>query len=206
MVSSAWISKALTGILIAFALAVFAHTTIIRPWYLRWGATDEELRMVLPGDQDIPPMSEVSTRAITIHAPADQIWPWLAQIGQERGGFYSYSWMENLFGADMANADHLFPQTEQLQVGDPVSYLRDGPSFTKAQVTLMDPGHVLSMKGWTFYLKPIDDQTTRLIVRYPFQVTTLGSKIYYYLNFEIQHFIMETGMMRGIKQRAEAGN
>ncbi len=76
MVSSAWISKALTGIFIAFALAVFAHTTIIRPWYLRWGATDEELRMVLPGDQDIPPMSEVSTRAITIHAPADQIWPW----------------------------------------------------------------------------------------------------------------------------------
>lgn len=198
------VTKVVAGIGALFVITALVHVFIIRPWYLHWGATPEEESAALPGDYLIPPQSEVTTRAITIHAPAGQVWPWLSQIGQERGGFYSYSWMENIFGADMHNADIILPEDRHLKVGDTVSYLRDGPPMTKAEVTAVIFEKELSLKGWSFYLIPVDDQTTRLVVRYSYPLVTTFDKAYYYLNFEMQHFIMETGMMRGIKQRAEA--
>ena len=74
----------------------WAYALAIRHWHLRWGATDEEAGKPLPGDDLVPQPGIESTRAITVHAPAGEVWPWLAQIGQDRGGFYSYEWLENL--------------------------------------------------------------------------------------------------------------
>jgi hypothetical protein len=71
----------------------------LRPWFLHWGATNEEIKKALPGDELCPEAASMATRAVTIHAPAEEVWPWIAQIGQDRGGFYSYSWLENLVGA-----------------------------------------------------------------------------------------------------------
>jgi hypothetical protein len=71
----------------------WAYAFAIRPWHLRWGATDEEVEKPLPGDELVPDPGIQSTRAITVHAPVEKVWQWLAQVGQDRGGFYSYEWL-----------------------------------------------------------------------------------------------------------------
>jgi hypothetical protein len=85
-----------------------------------------------------------STRALTVHAPPAAIWPWLVQLGQGRGGFYSYEWLENLFAAGVHNADRIIPELQQLQVGDHLSFQRDGPF---AVVAAIDPENALVLEG-----------------------------------------------------------
>jgi hypothetical protein len=195
----------LIGLLAVSALLALAYIFAARPWIMRWGATDQELAMALPGDPEMPPGAVISTRAVTIHAPAAAVWPWVDQLGQERGGFYSYDWLENLFGASMHNANAIAQEWQGRQVGDRVSYMGDGPPGTYAEVTQLEPGRMLTLAGWTFFLQPVDEETTRLIVRYPFvRPTDLASGAFYYGIFEPAHFVMESGMMMGIKQRAEA--
>src|SRR6185295_17289451 len=92
----------------AAGLAAYAY--LIRPWHLRWGATDEEVKMALPGDEVTPQPKLNATHAITIRAPVSDAWRWLAQIGQRQGGFYSYTWLENLVGCRMHNADRIVPE------------------------------------------------------------------------------------------------
>src|SRR5207248_10050284 len=82
------------------ALAV-AYPAVIRPWMMRWGATDEERCKPLPGDELVPNPITTSTRAITVDAPVEAVRPWLAQIGQDRGGFYNYELPENLEGCNV---------------------------------------------------------------------------------------------------------
>ena len=79
----------------AALLAGLGYWFLARPWHIRWGATGAEVDRPLPGDEIVKRLRNWSTRAITIHAPAEAIWPWLAQIGQGRGGLYSYDWLEN---------------------------------------------------------------------------------------------------------------
>jgi hypothetical protein len=196
-----WVIPAiLLGLALSYAL-------VVRPWHMHWGATEAEVAMALPGDAWAPPGAEVSTRAITIHAPVSQVWPWVAQLGQERGGFYSYDWLENLFLANMHNADELLPESQRLKVGDRFSYMGDGPAGTYGQILLVEPEHalVVGSEGWTWVLEPAGVGDTQLTVRYPFSVGTgLLAKFFYYAWFEPAHFVMESGMMMGIKQQAEA--
>src|SRR5687767_9994734 len=102
------------------AAGVAAYGLTLRPWFLGWGATDEEVRGPWPGDDMTPDAICQATRAVTLYASAGEIWPWLVQIGQDRGGFYSYTWLENLFGARMRNADRILPNLEDRKVGDTV--------------------------------------------------------------------------------------
>lgn len=83
---------------------VLAYRTLLRPWHERWGASDEEVAAHLPGDDLIVGAASQATRAITIDAPADVVWGWLIQIGAERGGFYSYDRLEDLFGLSSTSA------------------------------------------------------------------------------------------------------
>lgn len=173
----------------------------IRPAYMNWGATSEEIKMKLPGDELISFNRIVSTRAINIHAKKENIWPWFAQTGQNRGGFNSYFWLENLFGAKMVNANSIHPEWQNPQPGDTVYY---GKNEGYAIVSLVKTNEYYSLGGWTFYVQAIDTANTRLIVRYP-SMEVKQSKfttMYYYGLFEPLHFIMETGMMMGIKQKA----
>jgi hypothetical protein len=126
----------------------------------------------------------------------------VAQTGQNRGGFNSYYWLENLFGAKMVNNDIPNPKWQNPQVGDNVYYGHNQP-FTK--VTFVKRPEYYSFGGWTFYLQPVDSTNTKLIVRYPSMEIKQSKFItfYYYGLFEPLHFIMESGMMMGIKQRAE---
>jgi hypothetical protein len=201
------VSKWIGVILLVLVVAVLAYVFLVRPWHMRWGARDGEISAPLPGDRWTPARAEVSTRSITIHAPVSQVWPWVAQLGQERGGFYSYDWLENLFLANMHNADRLLPEAQRLKVGDRFSYMEDGPPGTYGEILLVEPEHslVVGAEGWTWVLEPAGEGATRLIVRYPFTVGAgLLGKFFYYAWFESAHFVMESGMMMGIKQRAEA--
>jgi hypothetical protein len=138
-------------------------------------ATREEMQAVLPGDDFIPNAKATTTRAITIRRTPDAVWPWIAQLGQKRGGFYSYAWLENLVGCDIHNADRIVPEWQQPQVGDDVQLAPEVP-LTVAEV---EPGRTLVVQGgrparnasaslsftWAFALRDGPNGTTRLVVR-----------------------------------------
>jgi hypothetical protein len=189
------------------ALAGFVYARRVRPWFLNWGATDEEIHATLPGDDFVPEPEMEATRAITVDAPPEQIWPWLVQIGQDKAGFYSYAWLENLVGCDMHNANQIVPEWQDINVGDPVLLHPKAPPL---RVNLVEPGRSLVLEDdWSFHLRPEDGgKRTRLIVRSrgTFKrpdLGPIGNFFYWRLLFEPAHFIMEQKMMRGIKERAE---
>ena len=188
--------------IIFYLLIAVVYWVFIHPAYMNWGATSAEIKMNLPMDELISSNRIISTRAINVHAKKEKIWPWFAQTGQNHGGFNSYYWLENLFGAKMVNANIIHPEWQNPLPGDTVYY---GKNEGYAIVALVKKNEYYSLSGWTFYLHTIDTANTRLIVRYPSMEVKQSkfTKLYYYGLFEPLHFIMETGMMMGIKQKAE---
>jgi hypothetical protein len=200
------LKKAGAGLAVAGAAGIAAYVLGIRPWHLGWGATDDELKEPLIGDELAPNPKLRATHAITINAPARNIWPWLVQMGQTRGGFYSYTWLENLVGCHMRNADEIVPEWQELKVGDSV-WLH--PKAPPVEVAAVDPGRALVLKPWgAFVLRPIDERTTRLIIRSqgdysPDLKNAVLNFLLWRVVFEPAHFIMERKMLLGIKERAE---
>lgn len=93
----------------------------VRRWLSRWGTTPEELARVMPGDALIANPTEMSMQAVTVNAPTEDIWPWLLQIGYQRGGLYSYDWLDRLFGfLDRPSTTRILPEFQQLAVGDKI--------------------------------------------------------------------------------------
>jgi hypothetical protein len=189
-------------IFIFYTLISLVYWFFIRSMHISWGATAVEQQIKMPADELISANRIVSTRAINIKAPKEKIWPWIAQTGQNRGGFNSYYWLENLFAAKMHNAGMIVPEWQNPQPGDTVYY---GKGEGYELISLVKPNEYYSLGGWTLYLDSIHADNTRLIVRYPSMEVKQNNfaKIYYYGLFEPLHFIMESGMMMGIKQRAE---
>ena len=198
--------------------AVFA--LVVRPWYLAWGATPAERTMALPGDEIVPNARNQETRAISIDAPADSVWPWIAQVGQDRGGFYSFDLLENLVGCEMPTVDSLRPGRQQWAVGDKLwmypSTKAGGVGYATLRVLI--PGRALGFGtwyagtppsgpedgSWSFVLVPVNDSTTRLLVRgRGAPGRSLLGVAFDRSIFEPMHFVMEKRMMIGIKQLAE---
>jgi hypothetical protein len=189
---------------------------------MNWGATEAEQRMALPGDEvTASPESAYFTRAITINAPADEVWPWLVQIGQDRVGFYSNDWLENIFLADIHNADVIRPEWQRRQLGDvvplvpsgylgglPAKYIVGEPGATIGpHIWLLQPGRAIADTPGRFVLVPIDDHTTRLLLRESFDANTPGGGPLGIaagrLVWDPMHFVMVQRMLQGIKERAE---
>jgi len=196
------------------ALAYVLVVALFRPVFLRWGTTAQERVAALAGDESLPADARYRVdHAITIHAPADSVWPWLAQIGQDRAGFYSYDWLERAFGDHVHNANRIHREWQQRAPGDTVlaaqpGYL--GGRFGTAgwRVAGLVPGRALVLENWgSFVLQPIDSATTRLIVRTRGPGTPSVSGLVFspfgVFVFEPAHFIMQRGMLRGIRDRAE---
>jgi hypothetical protein len=141
---SAAIAVAATGSIAALALNGRARL-------LRWGASDEEIGGLQPGDDLIRDANVTATRAITIRRSPDVVWPWVAQLGQGRGGFYSYDFLENLVGCDIHSADRIVPEWQSINVGGEVN-LYPGVGLLVAHVEAI-------------VLREKPDRTTRLIVR-----------------------------------------
>jgi hypothetical protein len=196
------ISKKLQIGVVLIAVLVSSHILLIRPWYRDWGAGKVDQSLALSGDQFIPATATVTTRALRIDAPASEVWSWLVQLGQGRGGYYSYDWLENLFAAEMHNVESIHPELQMLKAGDRLSFQQNGPS---TEVKLIEPGRTLVLgDGWIFALIPIDSITTRFIVRHNYDWHgNFIDMLYYYTIFDPAHFVMESGMMLGIKDRAE---
>jgi hypothetical protein len=198
------------AVLVAIAAAVY-HPLLL-PWMMTWGATTEEARMALPGDDLVPQATFQSTRAITIAAPPERIWPWLVQIGQDRGGFYSYDWMENLIGADIHNADRIVPDWQHRVRGDFVPSLRPNYGGGRLRdiagwrVGWIEANRGLALVGWgAFVLLPIDETHTRLIVRTR-TATPPGAFFSRFADLMFGrplHFVMERRMLLGIQERVE---
>jgi len=201
-----------------FAAVAIDKALLCPYWYSHWGTTVEERRRQWPGDEFVKKPGHC-TRAVTIHAPAEAIWPWILQIGHDRGGFYSYTWLENLLLADMRNADRIFPEFQSRNVGDIVwmapKHRYGGKANMvvgqivpyRAMVLVQRDDFDAVMRGervrggiWQFLLEPVDSNNTRLILR-----GTVPDKtsIMYDLLFDPAHFIMERKMMLGIKERVE---
>jgi len=190
------------------SLAVTLYWLLVRPWHLRWGATDEEVNQSLPGDELSASQPKLNaTHAITINAGVGEIWPWLVQMGQNRGGFYSYTWLENLVGCQMRNADRIVPEWQGLEVGDNV---RLHPKAPPLKVLMTEPGRSIVLERiWAFHLRAVDARTTRLIIRgrgdyNPAWENPLLNFLVWRMIFEPAHFIMERKMLLGIKSRAES--
>ena len=205
------------------ALAVAASllsSPVSRLWYSHWGATAAEEALPLPGDELAPDATLISTRAITIDAAVTVVWPWLAQLGQGRGGLYSYQRLENLVGCDMHNAAQILPQFQVLVPGDQVRLGPPGANFPSFTVATVEPPSVLVLRGeedpaaanvkpfqfvWAFVLKPVSAVKTRLLLRSRLQYTPdLGSKVMWRGFVDPVGFVMERKMLQGIKRRAEA--
>ena len=195
------------------ALIYIAAVVFIRPIYLHWGTTPAERVAALPGDPKGVAAYRVD-HGITIDAPADSVWPWLVQMGQDRGGFYSYSRLERMVGDRITNADSVHPEWQRREVGDTVlatqrDYLGGRFGTFGWKVTELVPGRALVLENWgAFVLQPIDSTTTRLFVRTrgqgePSLMGLVLGPLSVFV-FEPAHFIMQRGMLRGIRDRAEA--
>ena len=189
-----------------------AYVLLARPRQLRWGTTGQEADAPLPGDDLIASPDLMATRAITVRAQADQVWPWIAQLGQGRGGFYSYDFLENIVGCDIHSADRLVPQWQDVEVGDQV---RLAPEAGLA-VAFLERGRSLVLRGgvpmgntappfdftWAFVLRDEPDGTTRLLVRERYAYTRRWARLLVEPAAAVS-FVMTQKMLRGIRNRAE---
>jgi hypothetical protein len=201
------IKTAVTAAALAAGAGAVAYPVFFRHWCLTWGATGDEASRRLPGDELLPDADLVSTRAVTIDAPPDAIWPWLVQMGSGRGGAYTYDWIENLFGLDMHSTGAILPQFQDLKVGDELPL---GPSRSVMRVEVCDPARALAVRiadgnwVWIFALAA-EDGRTRLISRNRIAIPTASvpALMLNLLVMEPSSLIMERKMLLGIKHRAE---
>lgn len=189
---------------------------LLKLTHATWGTTDREADVNLPGDEIVVEPKMASTRAICINATPEEIFPWLLQMGHGRGGFYSYTSLENLVGIGIQNADQIMPEFQKLKVGDTIRLTRANfPSYTvddiqknKALIlrTNNPAGDETTIGSWVFYLRPITSKQTRLIIRsrLDHQPSFLNTLIWHVVT-EPLHFAMEQRMLSGIKERAERG-
>ena len=188
------------GLLVALLAGAAVFEVALAPRMRRWGSTTEERSATLPGDDLVEDPAIEVDHAVTIEAPAERVWPWLAQIGQDRGGFYSYAWLENLVGCHMRNADRIHQEWQHREVGEKVMLHPRAPGLP---VSVFDPPRAIGLDGWgVFVLEPAGADRCRLIARgrIPRGLTAL----YYRAVLEIPHFVMQRRMLLGIKRRAES--
>jgi hypothetical protein len=198
-----------------WAVMTAAYLLFLWPWMRSWGATKAEMNAVLPGDDIVPNANLRTTKAVTIEAPPAAIYPWLLQIGVDRGGMYSYDWLENLFGLKVHTTDRIVAAYQNARPGDfwrftPENFvLNPGPGLYVHD--LIPNRAVLLTFGlesepdqtpfdtWQFVLEPQPDGSTRLLLR---SNMALKQELPIKLTYFVQ-FIMERKMLLTLRDRAE---
>jgi hypothetical protein len=181
----------------------------LRRWFARWGTTPDDLTRGMAGDNVIVNPTHSATHAVTVNAPPVDIWPWLVQMGYQRGGLYSYDWLDRLFGfLDRPSADRILPEFQHLDVGNKI---RLGPR-EELTVAAIEPSQALVLSYnahdmewvWQFGLYPLDNKRTRLVTRGTEHMPKTLTGGLGMLVMEPAAFIMTRRMLLGLKQRAEA--
>jgi hypothetical protein len=190
-------------------LPLFATAPLYRRWHLRWGATDQEVRGTMPGDDIVPRASFNATRAITIEASPELVWPWIVQMGYRRAGFYTYALLDN---AGFDSADRILEQYQPPKIGDWMPMAKKVNQTTAFKVKAFATNQWLLWEKpdstWAWMLIRLDGGRTRLLsrlkARYAWQRP--GSAILTLVLLEFGDFPMMRRVMKGIKARAERSN
>jgi hypothetical protein len=210
----------------AGAGATLGALSLTRPRRIAWGATWDEVVRPLPGDDLILNPLYVTTRAISIASPPSRIWPWLVQLGQARGGFYTYDWLENVFRLEIHSTDEIRAEWQDPREGED-SITLDPDGAMKMTFAVVRPGRAFVLRSgapgeppqgpgdffkgeieitWAFVLEPAGDGTTRLLVRTRAAwADKTSARLGRGLMLSPAHLVMERGMLKGIKKRAERG-
>ena len=203
-------------ILAVLALAV-VYVFLVRPWHLHRGATKDEVQRSLPGDELVPNPKFVWNQAITIHAPAAEVWPWLVQIGNQRAGWYSWDGLHRLMGVagsvddPRGSANRIVPELQNLEVGDEIRMMPEDMGAPGYRVVAIEPARALvthiddeNGASWVWVLEPINGETTRLIVRFRQKWEPgLGTTLMFGIADELGSLVMLPKTLSGIKKRAE---
>ena len=219
------------GVLIlVIVIILLFYLVVLRPRSHRWGATSEEVQRSLPGDELVPNVKVGFTQAITINVPPEEVWPWLIQIGYQRGGWYTYDWFYKLMGgADFydgdRSADRIIPELQDVKVGDQIKIFEQGPFDIVAlepnkllvllarvdwdtgesfEITDKMPGNYLN-NSWVYALQEVGGNSTRVIVRWRGDYSPgLGNALGLGIPTEAGALVMQPKMLKGLKARAEA--
>ena len=218
-----WTLRTIYALVTVLVVAGLVYHLGLRHWCLGWGTTRTELHATLPADDLFPVYTSEATHAITIHATPEKIWPWLMQIGQDRSGFYSYTFLENAFGCDMPKVEHLVPEWKPRVPGETVWFCNPKRFSGEGKMipALVEPDRAFAMVSandwrnlqagakaqegfWSFTLQPTGDGATRLIARIRGGTPpTLSSRLMGRLFWEPAHFVMEQKMLRTLRDLAE---
>lgn len=212
-IGASWM-EALVGL---FRIVAALATPFFRSRRLRWGATDKELEKTYPGDNLVPEPNWTANHAISIEANPKQVWPWIAQIGQGRGGFYSYEKLENVAGCQIENYSRVLEEHQRVRDGDPIRLHAEVPPM---RVVIVDEPSALVLHGtpgegddsaklsttWAFLLLEQPNGTTRLLSRTRYHHgDDLRSKLMGGpLLIEPLSFVMEQKMLKVIKALVES--
>ena len=183
----------------------------VRPWMATWGTEGDEASQPFAGDEHVPEPMLQATRAVTIDAPPEEVWPWLVQMGLDRGGFYSYDRLDN---EGQPSATTIIPELQDLQEGDEI--LLDRKADVK--VTHLDPPRAMvwallgaevelgltANASMAYILERIQGDRTRLLSRVRVHIQGGLALPYIYLLDEWVNFVMQRKQLLGIKARAEA--
>jgi len=201
---------------------VGGYAFAVRPWLVRWGAIDEEVRHPYPGADLIPGATRSATMAVTIDAPPSQLWPWLVQMGVDRGGWYSWDRLDN-FGR--RSAERVHPEWQEISTGDRLAALPDGSEWW--EVAALEPERFLCLRmsldlrgrpfdprgarprfytdsTWGFLLEESPGRRTRLVVSgywslRPRWLQPITGVVF----LEPSHWIMQTRQFANLKRLAE---
>jgi hypothetical protein len=196
------------------AAPIWAVSPALRPWHMRWGASQAEIAAPMPGDEVVPRAQFNATRAINIEVPPEQVWPWIVQLGYGRAGFYTYDLLDN---AGVPSADRIIEDHQELKVGDRVpmfhetrglsiAYTVDSLTANESMLWVHHPHEGERPDStWSWQLTALPDGGTRLITRmkqdYRWENPRLAA--FNLVLMEFGDFAMERRMLNGIKLRAE---
>jgi uncharacterized protein YciI len=192
---------------VAVAVPLALAAPLIRPWHARWGASDDEIAASMPGDELVPGCQVNWTRAITIEASPASVWPWLAQVGFGKAGFYSNDLLDN---AAHPSADRIDPQLQRVRIGAWVPMFSKVDATTAFRVHSFKPRECLVWSKpdstWAWTLTPLPQRRTRLVtrLRQRYDWSAPGGALVSVALIELGDFPMMRRMLKGIKERAEA--
>jgi len=195
------------GIIIGTIAVLILAIILLLPWMDKKGTTDSERNMVFSNDGFVQNPLRVFNRGITIQASPDKIYPWLLQIGADKSGMYSYTWLENLVGCEMAKVEEIRPEWQTLKEGEIMKMCAGEFAPPPYEVAYLEPNSIVAFghkdKGdwvelWSLVLLPQADGSTRLIART--QTNMVGG---FWEVIRPISFMMEQKMIATIKTLAE---